>query len=201
MYPPRPDLALSRKRLPQNRWLLVEFIFPSSQPVPAALALSPQAGAASSSSSNSNAAAAGCSSVGPQGKGKGKRKAPPGRISKRRRRDATGVADAEGEIVSSDEDDSEASDEDDPKPFLHPSHPLLLPPPPAGSGQPRVLGEKAIHAALKASVLQAFGDDGWAKVASNTNGAVPYICRLVGLSPPTDMRLLPARTAVSQVLL
>lgn len=155
----------------QNRWLLVEFVFPSSQPVPAALALSPQAGTSASA-----AAAAGDSSSVVKGKGKGKRKAPSHRQSKRKRRDPTAAGDGSEIDPSSDEDDSEGSDDDgpgsldDPKPFLHPSHPLLLPPPPNGTGQPRTLGEKAIHAALKASVLQAFGDDGWAKVASNTNG-------------------------------
>lgn len=148
--------------LVQNRWLLVEFIFPSSQPVPAALALTSGSSSASGSAQNASDASS---------KAKGKRRSN-GQPSSKRKKKSKSTASSDDS--SSDEDEDEQSDHlDDPHPSLSSSHPLLLPPPPTSGGQTRVLGEKQIHAAVKASVVQAFGDDGWAKIASNTNGKPP----------------------------
>lgn len=147
--------------LVQNRWLLVEFIFPSSQPVPAALALPSGSSSAGGSAQDASDASS---------KAKGKRRSNGQSSSKRKKKSKSTTS---PDVSSSDEDDSEQSDLDDPPPFLGSSHPLLLPPPPTSAGQTRVLGEKQIHAAVKASVVQAFGDDGWAKIASNTNGTPP----------------------------
>lgn len=157
----------------QNRWLLVELLFPSSQTVPSALAFAAAPAAAAMAAFTTGPDAA------PDRKGK-RRAAPPPPSSKAKRPKSASAPrpNAAGPSSSSSSENEagseEGEDEEDRLSWPHPSLsplPLLLPPPPnPSSGKLKRLDEKAIFHALKASVVQAFGDDGWGRVGANTSG-------------------------------
>jgi len=154
----------------QNRWFLVEFLFPSSQPVPSR-------SSTSTSSTVPLSTAPGSSYLPPPPSKKKKRK--PNENPSAGPSTSTSSSSKPPPPSSSDSDDDEGSSEDsdeDPNdtephwPLLGPL-PLLLPPPPNPiSGKQKKLDERSIYHALKSSVIQAFGDDGWGRVGGNTSG-------------------------------
>lgn len=147
----------------QNRWFLVEFLFPSSQPVPAhTLALNPTADPLNTSAPES-------SYIPPPPSRKKRKK------GHRPSSSAAGPSSRSPSASSDDDDSAEDSDEDPNDAEIHwPSLgplPLLLPPPPnAVTGKPKKLDERAIYQALRTSVVQVFGDDGWGRVGGGTSG-------------------------------
>ncbi|KAL7409125.1 Rpp14/Pop5 family-domain-containing protein [Mrakia frigida] len=154
----------------KNRWFLVEFLFPSSQPVPSR--------SSTPSSSDSPAiplSTAPESSYLPPPPSKKKKK------SKERPSSTSGAGPSSSSKPpspsSSDDDDDGSSEDSDEDPNDSEPHwpilgplPLLLPPPPNPiSGKQKKLDERSIYHALKSSVVQAFGDDGWGRVGGNTS--------------------------------
>lgn len=158
---------LSLFTVPQNRWFLVEILYPSSQPVPTS---------ASSSSSNPvvpNTQPSSASSS------SNKRSQPTPSSSKKPKRSRSNPQGSSASHLS----DSEGEDEDEDSIewsslTLGGPMPLLLPPPPnPTTGKGKRLDERSIHQALKASVTQVFGDDGWGKVGTNTSGMPLVPCQ------------------------
>ncbi|CED85273.1 RNase P/RNase MRP subunit POP5 [Phaffia rhodozyma] len=135
----------------KNRWLLVEFLFPTSQPTSASASLS-------SSSPDSFVPV----------------ESSP-RPSKRTKTTHTKSGLSSDESQDEDGEEEETTVEED---LLFPALnvlPLLLPPPPnSKTGKRRALDEKSIFLGIKNSVIQIFGDDGWGRVSGGTN--VKYYC-------------------------
>ena len=148
----------------QNRWFLVEFLFPSSQPVPSHTLTSDP----TPSPLDQTTSSAPESSYIPPPPSKKKRKNP-------QRKPKASTSAGTSSTSSSDDDSAEDSDEDPNDEEIHwPALgplPLLLPPPPNPvTGKPKKLDERAIYQALRTSVVQVFGDDGWGRVGGGTSG-------------------------------
>lgn len=174
-----PFLTVSSTK---NRWFLVEFLYPSSQPVspsPSIQLNSPDSDPTVSSIPTLTPHSGPPKRVPPSRQGDASRKKPKLATGTRRSKDdsdddaADQVSDTEDE--SDVEYDSAVNLDDEANPGLLNQNlgpmPLFLPPAPnPTTGKIKRLDEKSIHQALKASVIQTFGDDGWGRVGANTSG-------------------------------